>query len=303
MYNKHLDTFMSVVETGSFSKAAEQAHISRTALAQQINILEEHLGINLFIRSSKGAVLTPAGKLLAQRTKEIIKISAKTIDDCLALQGDRQIRIGILPNLPLTILTPICIEYAKLYPDTKIVFVERNPSEYLSAFQNNEFDISADYMSKLVSPDEPLLFCKLLTDSFACAVPPNSDLAHKLFITPEDLRGKKACLLVANLAQAEDNMRSYLLNNYPEIELLDLESYKKSLPLTCILNDSVFIHYNLNSKEYLPLVSKPFHLAVPCPIEMGLCYKPGTRAEILNFVFFAQAYCTNKEVFVTGKPG
>lgn len=59
MYNRHLDSFLSVAETGSFSKAAEASHISRTALIQQINLLEEHVSFPLFVRTSKGARLTP----------------------------------------------------------------------------------------------------------------------------------------------------------------------------------------------------------------------------------------------------
>ena len=179
MYNKHLDAFMSVVEKGSFSKAAEASHISRTALIQQINLLEDHLGFELFIRSSKGIKLTPMGELFRVKTREIMRLSADTISQCRALEDVRQIRIGTLPNLPLTILAPICMEYHRLYPSTEIVFVERQAEDYLASFQNNEFDISADYMSRLVLPDEEISFTWLSEDSFDCAVSPESPLSRQ----------------------------------------------------------------------------------------------------------------------------
>ncbi len=78
-YNKHLDAFMAVADTGSFSKAAEVCHISRTALMQQIRLLEAHLGFSLFRRSNRGAQPTPMGSLVRARAEKIMQISADSI--------------------------------------------------------------------------------------------------------------------------------------------------------------------------------------------------------------------------------
>ena len=51
MYNPQLDTFLCVVEAGSFSKAAEQLYISAPAVIKQINSLEASLGMKLFDRT------------------------------------------------------------------------------------------------------------------------------------------------------------------------------------------------------------------------------------------------------------
>lgn len=287
MYNKHLDAFMSVVEKGSFSKAAEASHISRTALIQQINLLEEHLGFDLFNRSSKGTRLTPMGELFRTRTKEIMRLSADTISQCRALEDVRQIRIGTLPNLPLTILAPICMQYHRLYPTTEIIFVERQAADYLASFQNNEFDISADYMSRLVLPDEEICFAWLAEDRFDCAVSPESELAGKDRITLNDLAGKKVYLLAANLAQAEDNMRRIILDSGVNICLTDIDGYSRSLPINCLLEDAAFIHYHINGDEYAPLVSRPLDTGKPCPINLGLCYKRSASREVRSFIQFA----------------
>lgn len=287
MYNKHLDAFMSVVEKGSFSKAAEASHISRTALIQQINLLEEHLGFDLFSRSSKGTRLTPMGELFRTRTKEIMRLSADTISQCRALEDVRQIRIGTLPNLPLTILAPICMEYHRLYPTTEIIFVERQATDYLASFQNNEFDISADYMSRLVLSDEEICFAWLAEDRFDCAVSPESELARQDRITLNDLAGKKVYLLAANLAQAEDNMRRIIIDSGVNVCLTDINGYSRSLPINCLLEDAAFIHYHINGDEYAPLVSRPLDTGKPCQINLGLCYKRGASREVRSFVQFA----------------
>ena len=57
MYNPQLETFMCVVESGSFSKAAEKLYISSPAVIKQINSLEASLGVQLFSRTHRGLVV------------------------------------------------------------------------------------------------------------------------------------------------------------------------------------------------------------------------------------------------------
>lgn len=71
MYNPILSTFISVVESGSFTKAAEALFITPPAVMKQINSLEERLGITLFDRSNHGLQLTDAGKSFF-RTQNIL---------------------------------------------------------------------------------------------------------------------------------------------------------------------------------------------------------------------------------------
>lgn len=64
MYSHYLDTFICVADIGSFSRAGEEMFISATAVMKQINQMEVKLGVQLFERTSKGLVLTPAGLLV-----------------------------------------------------------------------------------------------------------------------------------------------------------------------------------------------------------------------------------------------
>ena len=64
MYNPQLETFLCVAECGSFNKAAERLYISPPAVIKQINLLEESLNLQLFIRTHRGLQLTEAGKSL-----------------------------------------------------------------------------------------------------------------------------------------------------------------------------------------------------------------------------------------------
>ena len=72
MYNPQLDTFICVVEAGSFSKAAEELYISAPAVIKQINSLENSLNLQLFERTHRGLIITEAGKSLYKDAKYLI---------------------------------------------------------------------------------------------------------------------------------------------------------------------------------------------------------------------------------------
>ncbi|MHB1451186.1 MAG: LysR family transcriptional regulator [Coriobacteriia bacterium] len=61
-----LQYFLAVAREGKFSTAAESSYVSQSSLSKQIKSLEEELGVDLFIRSSKGATLTPAGEVFLE---------------------------------------------------------------------------------------------------------------------------------------------------------------------------------------------------------------------------------------------
>ena len=72
MNNIHLETFIRIVEAGSFNKAAEELYITSTAVIKQINLLENDVGVQLFERTHRGLKLTKAGESLYKDAKYII---------------------------------------------------------------------------------------------------------------------------------------------------------------------------------------------------------------------------------------
>ena len=64
--------FLTVAKEQSFTKAAEQLHITQPTLSRQMAAFEEDLGITLFIRNGKKISLTDEGILLKRRALEIL---------------------------------------------------------------------------------------------------------------------------------------------------------------------------------------------------------------------------------------
>ena len=113
MYNSQLTTFISVAESGSFTKAAEALFITPTAVMKQINTLEERIGITLFARTNHGLQLTEAGKSFLQDARYVIDYSNRAIEKAKEIDDkDKQqsIRIGTSIMTPAKFLLDVWSE-------------------------------------------------------------------------------------------------------------------------------------------------------------------------------------------------
>ena len=79
--------FLTVAKEQSFTKAAEQLHITQPTLSRQLASLEDELGTTLFNRGGHSVTLTDAGLLLKRRALEIIDLEDKIVDEFTANEG------------------------------------------------------------------------------------------------------------------------------------------------------------------------------------------------------------------------
>lgn len=93
--------FLTAAESKSFSEAARKCFISPQALTKQITLLEEELGVTLFIRSSKNITLTEIGEFAKERLFHVNKTFDMAITDIQkkAQAGEDHVRIGVFSAL------------------------------------------------------------------------------------------------------------------------------------------------------------------------------------------------------------
>ena len=125
MYNPQLETFLKVADAGSFNKAAEESFITPTAVIKQINLLEDSLGVKLFIRSHRGLTLTKAGQSLYNDARYIIRYCRDSVTRAKnAMQEDMGvIRIGTSPMTPAQVLVELWPKIHALCPEIKFQLV------------------------------------------------------------------------------------------------------------------------------------------------------------------------------------
>lgn len=86
MHIPGFDRFLAVAQAGSLNRAAERLHISQPTLTKSIHMLEERLGVELFVRGARGVTLTTYGKAVLMRARLIDSEMRKITEDIEALQ-------------------------------------------------------------------------------------------------------------------------------------------------------------------------------------------------------------------------
>lgn len=117
-----LEAFVAVVETGSFSAAAERSHLTQSAISKRIALLEEQLGCRLFDRISRTIYLTEAGQALRPRAERFLRELAETRQMIQDLSGNiaGNLRIAISHHIGLHRLPPVLKRFAVLNPDVTL---------------------------------------------------------------------------------------------------------------------------------------------------------------------------------------
>jgi DNA-binding transcriptional LysR family regulator len=122
---RRVKAFIAVAESSSVSKAAERLHISQPPLSRQIHLLEEELGVTLFVRHHHGVTLTDAGRQLLDKARAL---DAAAADFSVAAQEvtcaeASEIRIGIGWGL-WDIVNSVRVDFAKQYPNVTIAVTD-----------------------------------------------------------------------------------------------------------------------------------------------------------------------------------
>lgn len=287
MLFKDINRLLTIEKYGSFSKAADELFISRSALTQQIKQLEKELGFIIFDRNHKGVSLTKEGTYFINEIQQLQSGYDKTIDYCRRNQHMVQdfIVIGVMPNLKSPFLSIICKEFRQQYPLVEIRFRDYFLKDYEAKFKAKEFDISVEYFFNYNHSLKEIEGKKLLTTTHSLHVVPDHPLAHNKSIRFEDLRGHKLIMYRQGVTKSEDMLREYLQNNEPEITIIDINTYDSSLFTTCELDKAVLLTYS------------PYHFSqfiqIPAawniPVELGFCYHKDRRPIVNDFIVVAES--------------
>ena len=213
MYSRELDTFVCVVEEGSFSKAARRLYLSVPSVIQQIDLLERRLGVVLLIRSKKGVALSPKGETLLPYIKKIIRIA----DDAKAKIRETPSELKVLTDL---LHQPVIMQHRwqqvqKRFPNISVRFVS-----------TEEYGIDAVEMVKMRTGNPDLdSFLSIIKTPVCIAVPEDHILSQKSRLDWEDLRKNAVILIKRGVSIEADAIRDHIMNHEPDIEIIEVPVY------------------------------------------------------------------------------
>ena len=178
--------FLTVAKEQSFTKAAEQLHITQPTLSRQLAALEEELGTVLFNRGGRNVTLTDEGILLKRRALEIIDLEDKIQEEFKESQVvDGTIAIGCGEFAAVELLAQICERYRAKYPMVQIR-VHTGTADTIYEMMNKGLVDIGLYMEPVNL--EGLDYIRFPeSDHWVVGMRPDDPLAEKTYITKEDL--------------------------------------------------------------------------------------------------------------------
>ena len=140
---KQLEVFLSVAETGSFSRAAEATFITQSTVSQHISSLEREFGLRLLDRTGKGVFPTEAGKILLEGARRVV---SQTKELPLVMKRFKGLEDGILKagasNIPGNYLVPPALSrFLGRYPRVAVTVLQGDSRETLERLTRDEIEI------------------------------------------------------------------------------------------------------------------------------------------------------------------
>jgi DNA-binding transcriptional LysR family regulator len=190
MNTDHLQYIIEVSEQGTIAKAAENLHVSHSAISQAITSLESELGITIFKRSRSGSICTKEGKA-------VVKLSLEIMNKVMELKKLGQDPTDLNGNLKIaastiffsTFLPEFLYSFKKDFPHVRIEINENDTHNIIEAVKSNLFDIGLVLgTDETLRMDDPRIKLEvLMQSSVRICVSKYSPLAYNMTVSPEEL--------------------------------------------------------------------------------------------------------------------
>jgi LysR family transcriptional regulator for metE and metH len=186
---RHLRTIKAIYEAGGLARAAEQLHITQSALSHQIKGLEDQAGVELFIRRSKPMKLSAAGQRLLRLAEQVLpQVEAMQAEFSNLRDGQAgRMHIAIECHACFEWLFPVLEAFRKSWGDVDVDIRPGLAFDALPALQKEEVDL-------VVSSDPEALadveFIELFDYAPVFVASSQHPLAARPFVEAADFRGE-----------------------------------------------------------------------------------------------------------------
>ena len=140
---KQLINFITIVEEGNITKAAQKLHLSQPPLSNQLKSLEQELGVKLVERGSRKITLTDVGNLLYKRGKDMINMFESTLSEVEDFKSGIEgvLKIGAVSTSNQFVPDELISPYAEKYPKVRFELYEGNTYEVIDMIEKGIVDI------------------------------------------------------------------------------------------------------------------------------------------------------------------
>lgn len=183
---RHLLTFRTVVDKGSFSQAAEELEVSQPAVSFQIRALETRLGHRLLDRSGRRVTTTEAGEVLYGHARRMIGLQAELEREMgeLGTTVAGTLVLGSSTGPGEVLLPRLLGAFQRAHPDVRVSLVVSDTHTVCERVLDDELEVGVVGAAR---PQRGLTFEPFVRDELVAIVPPGHHLAGRASVTLEKL--------------------------------------------------------------------------------------------------------------------
>jgi DNA-binding transcriptional LysR family regulator len=183
---RQLEILRAVAESGSFTSAGRQLHLSQSAVSRQILLLEDELNEQLFLRIGRKIRITPAGATLLRLSQRVIDDiaetragileSQQTLNGSLRLVGGMTVCLYVFPSL--------LKEYRRVHPNVEVRVAPGATPRLVRRLRSGAADLG---LLTLPIDDPALVSVPVMREELLVAMAPQHPLGRKRQVAPQDL--------------------------------------------------------------------------------------------------------------------
>jgi len=136
-----LRTFVAIVDTGSFTKAAAKVNLTQPAVSLHVKRLEEQLTRKLFERDARGVVLTQDGETLLGFARKILALHGEAENAFAGAELAGRVRLGAPEYFDSKVLTMLVAHFAQRHPGVELDIKIALGPDIKTAIEGGELDV------------------------------------------------------------------------------------------------------------------------------------------------------------------
>lgn len=149
-----LPYIVAIASAGSLSAAAKHLDVTQQALSKYLSELEAETGLELFFRSKRRYLPTPAGRVYIQAAQQILELQRHTRSAVAALNGSgpSQLRLGVSPNRGVALLAELYPLFDQRFPQIELALTEGYANELGAKLRVGALDAMISTHSGAIPP-------------------------------------------------------------------------------------------------------------------------------------------------------
>ena len=181
-----LNVFLTAARTLNFTAAARQLHMTQPSVSQHIQALEQHFGMELFIRSGRHLRLTDAGEALLPMAQEMVSISQSIDNKMESLKGDvyGRLTVGCSTTVGKYVLPFLLARFMQQYPKVEASCFVTPRKIAVQMLTDGDVHVALASKQEL---NNNLEFSKFITDKVSLIVPMDHPWAERDYVEPREL--------------------------------------------------------------------------------------------------------------------